>query len=269
MSAPARSIISAQYGPTQGAESAARGVLPQRIARNRERADRFQRSQGRPALTPGEGGDLADEVAGAPARRALRRAQSGMAPAGSHLRVRLTLKWAGLYEVILAPNPDERCEIAGTETVTSITSRMGRCTRVAPESHRRTAARVPARRPLSQRPDPSTADHRRFRSRARVIGPSEARSSARKVAPERALFVADSGKLPWYNNRDGVAEWNWQKRLDAEHRTDVAAGDARRRYCRIRTRGGGHPTVGTALARPTGEAGHRGGGAGARVTADP
>jgi hypothetical protein len=58
-----------------------------------------------------------------------------------------------------------------------------------------------------------------------------------------------------------------ERRLAAEHPTDVVARDARRGDCHFCAGGGGRLGVGSQLARATGATGHRGGGAGPRVAA--
>lgn len=67
--------------------------------------------------------------------------------------------------------------------------------------------------------------------------------------------------------RRGLAAWRWRTPLGREQRTDAAARAARRGCCSVPTRSDGRSGVGSPLPRPTG-GGHRGGGAGPRVTAD-
>ena len=67
--------------------------------------------------------------------------------------------------------------------------------------------------------------------------------------------------------RRGLPAWDWRTRLGTEQRTDAAARDARRGCCSVPTRSDGRPGVGSPLPRPTAD-GHRGAGAGPRVTAD-
>ena len=55
----------------------------------------------------------------------LRRAQSGLAPSQILTRVQQLSSGLASTSIILAPQPNDRCEIADNKTVTSITSRMG------------------------------------------------------------------------------------------------------------------------------------------------
>lgn len=96
----------------------------------------------------------------------------------------------------------------------------------------------------------------------------ERKSSVRKVVPDRASPIAGRRLWSWYNSRQGVAAWDWQTRLEVEHRTDVAAHDAGRGCWHTRARGGGSSGVGSPLARATGDADHRSGGARPRVAPD-
>ncbi len=96
----------------------------------------------------------------------------------------------------------------------------------------------------------------------------ERKSPVRKVVPDRASRIAGRRLWSWYNSREGVAAWDSQTRLVAEHRTDVAARDAGRAYCHFRARGGGRSGVGSPPARATGNAGHRSRGARPRVALD-
>jgi len=67
--------------------------------------------------------------------------------------------------------------------------------------------------------------------------------------------------------RRGLAAWRWQTRRGTGQRTDAAARDARFCRCSVLARGDGRSGLGSPLPRRTG-GGHRGAGAGPRVTAD-
>ena len=65
----------------------------------------------------------------------------------------------------------------------------------------------------------------------------------------------------------GLAAWTWQTRLGTGRRADGGARDARRGRCPVPARSDRRSGVGSPLPCPTGD-GHRGAGAGPRVTAD-
>jgi hypothetical protein len=67
--------------------------------------------------------------------------------------------------------------------------------------------------------------------------------------------------------RRGLAAWRWQTRRGTRRRTDAAARDARFCRCPVPARGDRRSGVGSPLPCSTGD-GHRGAGAGPRVTAD-
>jgi hypothetical protein len=97
---------------------------------------------------------------------------------------------------------------------------------------------------------------------SRRVGPSVRKGDARErvvsCRPREGVVVQQHG---------GLAAWRWRTRLGTEQRADAGAGYARRGCCSVPACGDRGLGVGSPLPRSTGD-GHRGAGAGPRVTAD-